>query len=91
MRISTSFSSVTAPNGSCIASERQARRLDIPKELPIGLTDRFSSDHDKIRQWNAFTNRSGLTIQVGDLATVVQEVRSLLDPILDILLAEESP
>lgn len=68
-----------------------ARRIDIPKELPIGLTQHFSSDPDKIRQWNAFTNRSGLAIQVGDLASVVQEVRTLLDPILERLFAENFP
>jgi len=76
---------------NAIRNTCQARRLDIPKGLPIGLTDRFSSDHDKIRQWNAFTHRSGLTIQVSDLASVVQEVRSLLDPILELLLKEDPP
>jgi len=49
-----------------------ARRIDIPKELPIGLTASFASDIDKIRQWNAFANRSGLAIQVGDLASVLK-------------------
>ncbi len=68
-----------------------ARRIDLPKELPIGLTDRFGSDIDKNRQWNAFTKRSGLSIQVGDLASVVQEVRTLLDPILELLFAENFP
>jgi len=68
-----------------------ARRIDLPKELPIGLTDRFGSDIDKIRQWNAFTNRSGLSIQVGDFASVVQEVRTLLDPILERLFADSAP
>lgn len=68
-----------------------ARKIDLPKELPIGLTDRFGSDIDKVRQWNAFTNRSGFSIQVGDLASVVQEVRTLLDPILDRLFADDAP
>ena len=69
----------------------QARRIEIPKTMPIGLTQTFTSAPDKIRQWNAFTHRSGLTIQVGDLASVVQEVRSLLDPILELLFAENPP
>lgn len=69
----------------------QARRVDIPREMPIGLTRQFSSDSDKTRQWSAFIHRSGLTVQMGDLASVVQEVRDLLDPILDILFAGTHP
>lgn len=69
----------------------RARRLDIPREMPVGLTLRFAADPDKIRQWIAFANRNGLAVPVGNLATVVQEVRTLLDPILEHLFAEGSP
>lgn len=69
----------------------QARRIDIPREVPIGLTGHFSSNSDKIRQWKAFMGRNGIAIRMDDLASVVQEVRDLLDPILDILLDADHP
>ena len=37
------------------------RRTEIPKQLPMALSDEFVSDSDKIKQWEAFLNRTGLT------------------------------
>jgi predicted nucleotidyltransferase component of viral defense system len=34
-----------------------------PQNLPIGLTDRFGLDQQKVVQWNAFVNRNKLTAE----------------------------
>lgn len=63
----------------------RARRLVVPNSVPVGLTKIFSLDPEKCRQWDAFRNRSSLTIPAGDLESVVNQVRTYLDPVFTLL------
>jgi predicted nucleotidyltransferase component of viral defense system len=67
-----------------------ARRLPIPKSIPVGLSEAFTQDTEKRRQWDAFVRRSSLSIPVGDLSSVVREVRVYLNPIFPQLSLESS-
>lgn len=40
----------------------ESRNTPLPSSAPLALTDKFSKDVQKIRQWNAFLNRSGLHV-----------------------------
>jgi hypothetical protein len=52
------------------------RRSNTPTSTPDGLSDEFSADNGKQRQWDAFArNLSG---QVPDLDRVVRELRNRL-------------
>lgn len=64
----------------------RSRRLEVPKEMPIGLTGDFAQDPQKRKQWEAFRNRSTLTMPMGDLEAVVREVREFFQPVLAKLL-----
>jgi hypothetical protein len=59
-----------------------ARNNVLPDEMPVALTEEFSLDKRKTKQWNAFVNRSNLTIPVGRLPEVVREIRQKLSPVL---------
>lgn len=63
----------------------ERRRTDIPRSLPIGLSDEFANDVQKEKQWQAFLrknalNRTPLRVVLGDLTV-------FLMPILNALLA----
>jgi len=51
------------------------RRTSIPETVPLGLSDEFANDQDKIRQWNAFRKRIAHE-ETGSLMEVVQTVRN---------------
>jgi len=56
----------------------ECRGTDIPREIPIGLSDDFINDEQKVRQWGAYIasiNREGLTLR-----TVVEAIRSYTVP-----------
>jgi hypothetical protein len=59
-----------------------ARNNALPDEMPIALTEEFSLDKCKTKQWNAFANRSNLIISVSHLPEVVREIRQQLSPVL---------
>jgi predicted nucleotidyltransferase component of viral defense system len=56
------------------------RGTELPKEPPIALTDEFATDSDKIKQWEAFLNRTGLTESAVGLSQIIDELRSFLLP-----------
>ena len=60
------------------------RKTAIPVALPVGLTDQFTSDDAKRRQWAAFRKRGGPEVgkMVGELDSVVAELRAFLGPLL---------
>jgi hypothetical protein len=58
-----------------------ARRLPVPKSIPVGLSEAFTRDVEKRRQWDAFVRRSNLSIPVGDLTSVVEQIRRYLEPV----------
>lgn len=51
----------------------ERRNTPLPVELPLALTPEFFADAQKIRQWKAFLNRAGLTVEVelADVATFI--------------------
>lgn len=59
-----------------------ARNNALPDEMPVALTEEFSLDKHKTKQWNAFANRSNLSIPVGHLPEVIGEIRQQLSPVL---------
>ena len=51
------------------------RRLAMPADLPIGLSDAFAQDPIKQRQWAAFFKKNGLAPR--ELAEVVARLRDV--------------
>lgn len=63
--------------GEAIAATFSRRRTAVPDGFPLGLTDEFSRDASKLKQWEAFKTRNRL--EAPELATVVREVCDFLD------------
>lgn len=57
------------------------RGTPIPSRVPLALTDEFSENPDKQRQWIGFVQRSGL-VRTPELAVVVHSLRARLVPLL---------
>ena len=58
------------------------RKTDVPSDTPLALTDEFSRDSQKARQWQAFLKKSGLDHDQADLHTVAADLtRFLTDPL----------
>ncbi len=74
-------------DGSILSRAVQAtferRRTAIPEGVQSGLTDEFTHDAQKDKQWQAFLRKNALDI--APLATVVSELRSFLLPVLGTL------
>jgi hypothetical protein len=51
----------------------------LPVELPLALTPEFFADVQKVRQWKAFLNRAGLTVEV-ELAEVATFIAGFVMP-----------
>lgn len=63
--------------GEAIAATFGRRQTAVPESLPLGLTDEFSRDATKLKQWGAFKTRNRL--EAPELATVVREICDFLD------------
>ncbi len=61
------------------------RNVDVPGETPLALTDSFSEDPLKQKQWAAFVKKSRLSMPMGDLQSVVTELHMHLQPMLRLL------
>ncbi len=61
------------------------RNMPLPGEMPTALTRNFSEDPMKQAQWNAFVKKNRLTLPMGDLTEVVEELRMRFEPIMQIL------
>lgn len=72
--------------GAIDATLRRRGRT-IPAELPTGLTDAFGSDPSKSSQWKAFTRGHREPELPADFRAVVREVRTFLEPPLDVIRA----
>lgn len=57
----------------------ERRGTPVPTELPVGLSDAFGVHPDKIAQWKAFAQRTGLKDAPADLGEVVRLVREFLE------------
>ncbi len=54
------------------------RNTDVPVEIPEGLSELFSEDILKIKQWKAFISRAGIQYDVLDLKSLVEIIRESL-------------
>lgn len=60
------------------------RNTSIPIETPLALTEEFATDSQKLKQWKAFLNRTGLTVEE-DLSEVTAFIASFVLPPLQAL------
>ena len=65
---------------TAIQATFERRSTAIPSGVPIGLTDEFTLDAQKEKQWQAFLRKNSL--DKTPLATVVDDLRSILLPAL---------
>lgn len=56
--------------------------IEIPRDWPIGLTNEFSSDPEKNRQWRAFLCKTQPAAMPGSLEEAVSTIRDFLLPVL---------
>jgi hypothetical protein len=61
-----------------IRSTFKRRRTDVPSGKPLALTDEFSRDSQKAKQWQAFLRKSGLDHDQTDLHAVAADLASFL-------------
>ena len=54
------------------------RDTPIPSDIPLALSGEFAMSKDKVSQWKAFTDRSGLADLDVDLAQIIRELRGFL-------------
>jgi hypothetical protein len=63
-----------------IAATFRRRKTALPDNVPVGLSEKFSSDAAKLTQWSAFIGRTPLKIVEDDLGAVVTTIREFLMP-----------
>ncbi|GAM10347.1 hypothetical protein OR1_02636 [Geobacter sp. OR-1] len=74
---------------TALARTFERRNTPLPLELPLALTSEFFADIQKIRQWKAFLNRTGLTVEV-ELAEVASFIAGfVMPPIENCILGKE--
>ena len=56
------------------------RKTEIPESAPVALTEKFSTDRDKVTQWKAFLRRSGLENTATDLPQIIEQLGLFLMP-----------
>lgn len=76
------FSFVGETLREALAATFSRRKTELPTTIPPALTDTFSKDETKRKQWSAFRTRSSLKTQIGELDEVVPALgRFLLPPL----------
>lgn len=69
------------PTLSCaVQATFSRRRTDLPSEPPIALSDIFTNDSNKQRQWQAFIKKNKLQTEGADLNDVIAVLRNFLMP-----------
>jgi hypothetical protein len=61
----------------------KARKYELSEDVPVALARKFFEDPAKSDLWKAFSKRAGLTVAVGNLEDVVEELRKHLLPVLE--------
>jgi predicted nucleotidyltransferase component of viral defense system len=67
----------------------QRRQTEIPLVVPLALTQEFSNDPQKRRQWQAFVKKSNLDNHGAELDQVTEELKKFLLPAVEALRASE--
>lgn len=65
---------------TALARTFDRRNTQLPVELPLALTPEFFADVQKVRQWKAFLNRAGLTVEV-ELAEIATFIAGFVMPL----------
>lgn len=60
----------------------EQRSTPLPLSAPLALTEEFSRDVQKVRQWNAFLDRSALQVDT-DFAGIVAFIADFIMPLLE--------
>lgn len=72
-------------DGTTLARALQAtferRRTPILQKVPIGLSEQFYSNDEKLKQWNAFLQRNSVKQQPGNLAEAIKDISQFILPI----------
>lgn len=63
-----------------IAATFRRRKTAVPDNIPVGLSDEFSSDVTKRVQWTAFIRRTPLRASEENLSNIVTAIRGFLMP-----------
>src|SRR5262249_51005556 len=81
-RLSQSFDFDSMLLTEAIKSTFKRRGTEVPAGTPLALTDEFSRDTQKARQWQAFLKKSGLELDHATLQAVATDLaRFLLPPL----------
>ena len=71
-----------------VAATFERRRTVIPQSVPIGLSDEFSTDALKQKQWQAFLRKNAIAPK--PLETVIADLRKFLLPVLQLVSIKNS-
>ena len=78
--ISREFSFKGATLSKAIAKTFERRKTEIPKSVPLALSPEFVDYPDKIRQWDAFLERNGLSAGSNDFSQVISDLSDFIMP-----------
>jgi predicted nucleotidyltransferase component of viral defense system len=68
----------------------ERRRAEIPSAVPLPLTEEFSRDPQKVRQWRAFLKKSSLDQQNAELSQVIADLTTFVMPPLEAIRASDA-
>jgi predicted nucleotidyltransferase component of viral defense system len=63
-----------------ITATFNCRNTNLPDSVPVALGEEFASAPDKVAQWRAFLQRTGLEPTLADFQQVIRELREFLIP-----------
>jgi predicted nucleotidyltransferase component of viral defense system len=73
--------------GSLLSGAIQAtfrrRRTSLPDGIPVALTEEFSRDPQKTKQWQAFIKKGSLDDPAGELSQVVLDILKFVGPVIE--------
>jgi len=92
LRLSRSFDFDGMLLTEAIKSTFERRGTEVPAGTPLALTDEFSRDTQKSRQWQAFLKKSGLEHDQATLDAVAADLaRFLIAPLQAVTTAQPFP
>jgi predicted nucleotidyltransferase component of viral defense system len=66
--------------GKAIKATFERRETQVPNEMPLALTEEFTNDKQKMVQWNAFINKTGLDAKEHSLDAIAVVLGQFLMP-----------
>jgi predicted nucleotidyltransferase component of viral defense system len=76
-------------SSDAIKATFKRRRTEIPSDTPVALTDEFSSDPQKAKQWQAFVKKSNLDSDQATLDEVAIDLTQFVMPPLQAILRSQ--